>query len=693
MPDSTSSPSSPTWAVCAIVKEPYEVIERYVRHYQKAGAAEIIIFFHRPDDPAMAWAREQERVTCYPMTADFLQEVGGPYPFFPHLQLVLFEWTLRNHRQHRWIAHFDADELVAGPLPLASYLAEVEDHVAVVRLLPLEAVWSKHVEPTRFQQDYARLKAPILQPWARKLMRQVYGHEIDYLDSGLAGHTLGKIVVRVAQANAVSITVHQAETPTPLRCCVPPAHSLGILHYDTSSYEHFVQKFGSRMGTFEGKKAKGFRGKIYDRFLHLYETQDEAGLKELFAKLYILDDRQIELLAARNLILPLDSSSNQLLHKPFSALEVRSDREGDQAYFEKIGYQTAVLETTGNGTEVRNISTPDASPKTLAQALSSYVDEHDPPTLVSINTGPTTPDFLDSFQACGLKPRYLATKVHQREQLAALRDLGYRAFLLVDLGEAQQAPTGLRILRLDGEFAWHRFPSHSVGPFLSSTYDNWLSYSDLLQQWEILPPTERERLSLYATQIDSKLLTGAPERKNPNKKKTPFPYNLLPRPPRALLINTSEEPVAVELLQFFPAAHLYGVEPDQAGVNRLQAQLPPSHSRIHLFASQLTETLDGFCQQQQLSKIDCLVLHTPASPIPALQGSSTLLQTQRPRVISLKFGCTDESTAQEHLHQSWSLLAEHGYRLYQADTQNSTAALSSLRATFYLPKTPSAPSG
>ncbi len=681
-----------SWAICATVKEPHEVLERFVRHHQQLGVAEIFLFFHDPEDPELAWAQEQDRVTCIPCTEEYYREIGGPFQYTVDLQETNSFWALDRCDQHDWLFHLDADEHLTPHHDIGAYLASMDDDVASVRFLTLEAVWSTRQEASPFQQDYVRTRIPLHLHWlwGQSVLDRVYGEAGNYLGNGISGHAIGKSAVRVACRHTVELSNHYVDVSRPLRTVTTPTHHIGLIHYDIHSFEHFVHKFEGKLKTYEGRKGKFFRGKLYDIFVRLYEAQDEDGLRDLFEQMYVLDDKQIDLLRARNLIFPLDATTSQVTSPTFRALEIRSPGEAESEFLHEIGFHVTSWESPGKGTDVQPVSpeenTPPPPPATalpLPQALTSYVTDQGPPTHLFIETGDTTPEFLRLLASSDVRPPFLQTQVRDREEIKLLFEMGYRSFLLSDLQMLRHRPASFRTLRLDHELLWHVFPTTTLGPVNCATREFWVSYDEILSKWQTLTSQEGPlNFALHASQMEPRLLeTKPPEIKI---KRLPPLFTKLARPPVAIMSGAGASSLGFKFKRHFPWSYLFNLETEKEQLAKLRQQLERfqrvSHHPLALgqadapanATSPATRSLDSFGQEHQLNFIDCMVLHATGSPLPTLEGASQYLHDQRLGTLMLRWPSETETNGRETLSQLWELLEQHGFALHQLGSQKST---------------------
>ncbi len=154
-------------------------------------------------------------------------------------------------------------------------------------------------------------------------------------------------------------------------------------------------------------------------------------------------------------------------------------------------------------------------------------------------------------------------------------------------------------------------------------------------------------------------------------------------------------------LSLNPALHVHCFEPSAATFQRLQARVfgsdkvvlnrfglsdSPGEMTLHLFGEAAgtnslyrreglpiqqvqteqihLDTLDAYCQRQNIARVDLLKLDVEGHELAALQGAESMLSQGRIRRIQFEYGGS-YIDARTLLKDMFELLASHQYRLYK----------------------------
>lgn len=90
-------------------------------------------------------------------------------------------------------------------------------------------------------------------------------------------------------------------------------------------------------------------------------------------------------------------------------------------------------------------------------------------------------------------------------------------------------------------------------------------------------------------------------------------------------------------------------------------QPPPAAATLEQVS---VDTLDGFCDRHDVSRIDFLKIDTEGSDMAVLEGAAGLLRSQRIGIIQVEAGMNTGNTHHVNLGAFMALLEPHGYRLF-----------------------------
>lgn len=286
-----------SWAVIAIVREPWPVIERFVSWHLAAGAEQIHLVFDDPDDPAIARLAPLSQVVSYPATEAFWAACEcRPDERFTHRQNRAMRYVYRQIACD-WVLQLDGDELLhcadgrfgerlaAQPQEVRSLLIEVAEHVGRAR-----------------GQNVDLFRRPL---WER-LCQRVYGEFAPYLvdNHGLVGHTIGKSVMRSGQP-CLRLHPHWLVAPDGARIqdgTLGPDQGVTLLHFYVRSFRDWRRKIGYR----NLARSRNRRTLVMEETARLLELGDETRLREFYRRLHRLDGRQAALLRRRGRLLELE---------------------------------------------------------------------------------------------------------------------------------------------------------------------------------------------------------------------------------------------------------------------------------------------------------------------------------------------------------------------------------------------------
>lgn len=303
-----------TWSVVTIAREPASVIRRFVAWHLDAGAAKVTIFFDDPSDPAIGMVAGLGRVEAIPCTAEFWRKLGAdPETHFTRRQKRA---CLAGYKAapDGWVLNIDADELLlVQGRSVAAFLAAQPADCRSVLVEPAERVWVAGDE----RAEVFRLKQP------PDIIRELHGDFADFMlrGQGMVGHTIGKSILRTGLHAIRGFHLRQhswqigwGEMIADARA--GPKEGTLILHFHSSGYDDWRRKLDYRL-----VHGAGLRPKLRALLAAALANGDEDRIREVYAHLHSLDDRQARILGQAGLmkVADLDLDRKVAAHFPVAA--------------------------------------------------------------------------------------------------------------------------------------------------------------------------------------------------------------------------------------------------------------------------------------------------------------------------------------------------------------------------------------
>ncbi|QXT40830.1 glycosyltransferase family 2 protein [Gymnodinialimonas ceratoperidinii] len=269
-----------TFTVATIAREPWPILERFLRWHLGQGAARIILFLDDPNDPCLPRLAGEPRIDARPCTPELWAQAGvKPDARFTRRQRAVLTLAYRELREG-WLLVLDADELMwLRDRPINAALDSLPDEALSLRVLSAEQL--------RLSDGSEAFRTPI----ERAAVDRVYGDKAPLLRArfGLTYHPEGKSFHRAGQ-QGLRMKLHWAtdaegaRTPGPVWGAPEGAH---LLHYAAPDYDRWRAKVDWRAG------AHGFAQPVKDRLGEIAASPDpEPAYRALFDDLHTLSDRE-----------------------------------------------------------------------------------------------------------------------------------------------------------------------------------------------------------------------------------------------------------------------------------------------------------------------------------------------------------------------------------------------------------------
>ena len=274
------------FTVATIAREPWPILDRFLRWHLGQGAARIILYLDDPKDPSLPRLQGDPRIEPRPCTPALWAGLDlAPDARFTRRQRHVLAQAYHDTPEG-WLLVLDADELAwFRDRTIPEALATLSDDAQSLRL--------KSAEQVMLPDDSDGFRTPI----DRKAVNRVYGADADLLRirHGLVYHPEGKSFHRAGQAG-ITMKLHWAHdadgnrTPGPVWGADEQAH---LVHYAAPDYDRWRAKVAWRRG------AHGFSKPVKDRLDQIADTADpEPGYRALFDTLHRLTPEMADRLEA-----------------------------------------------------------------------------------------------------------------------------------------------------------------------------------------------------------------------------------------------------------------------------------------------------------------------------------------------------------------------------------------------------------
>ncbi|MDD9722140.1 glycosyltransferase family 2 protein [Sulfitobacter sp. PR48] len=301
------------WSVVAILREPREVLERFVAWHLHQGADRIFLYFDDPEDPGIAaMDRFGDRVVVTRCTEAFWEELGvlDAVNFTKRQNAAI----LHAYRQIKdgWVAVVDGDELMwSRDRPLSEVLASLPESDRSVVFRPVEYV--------NFPQQPDRL---LFRRFIDgDLLDKVFGIFAVYMNRnrGFAGHVTGKTLTRagleVSRAHPHWFVDAQGKRITDGSKTLDDGCAL--LHFYFLNYADWRRKADFRLKAFRN----GRRDLLLAKMNRLVKLGRERKLRHLWSRLHQITPEQHDTMKAHDLLLELDMDMKGIVHQYFGEVE------------------------------------------------------------------------------------------------------------------------------------------------------------------------------------------------------------------------------------------------------------------------------------------------------------------------------------------------------------------------------------
>lgn len=214
----------PSWSVTATLDEPLALVQAFVAWHLALGAAEVVLYFDRPDDPAAAALQDMPQVRVIRCGPGHWAGRQGARPVKHQVRQVHNATLAYRECRTDWLLHCDADEFLWPQGPVAEALAAVHPQTDAAIIAVAERVYAAGSTPeTIFDGAFRR-------PFAGSPAQgeAVYGASYAMTRRGMTGHAQGKVFARAGRG--LELSIHRPK-PQP-GVVLQPCAGAELLHFD-----------------------------------------------------------------------------------------------------------------------------------------------------------------------------------------------------------------------------------------------------------------------------------------------------------------------------------------------------------------------------------------------------------------------------------------------------------------------------
>lgn len=203
-------PPRGSWAVCAMVAEPPELLCAFAAHYLSLGAREVHLFLDDPEQPGVDLLKALPHVRLTLCTDQYWQRLAGQRPVNQVMRQIINANRAYDRCRADWFFFCDADEFLTAEAPVAQLLRAVPETVLQCRVPMAERVLCSQEGQAHLFDGVFRVPLPE-NPDA---LRAAYGDLADMTTHGLTGHLAGKTFTR-ARRSDLRIRLHLSVPANP----------------------------------------------------------------------------------------------------------------------------------------------------------------------------------------------------------------------------------------------------------------------------------------------------------------------------------------------------------------------------------------------------------------------------------------------------------------------------------------------
>ncbi|WP_322894125.1 MULTISPECIES: glycosyltransferase family 2 protein [unclassified Yoonia] len=230
---------APLWSVVATVDEPLVLVQAFVAWHLALGAAEVTLYFDRPDDPAAQIMEQVPQVRVIRCDMTHWQERR---PAKHEVRQVQNATQAYRACTADWLLHCDADEYLWAPGGVSAALAAMAPAMDCAIVPVAERVYLPGTQPMAIFDGVFR--RPFTSP--ARVGARVFGPDYALTRGGLAGHMQGKVFTRTGRG--LELSIHRPKAK--YACRMAPVTGVELLHFDGLTPQHWLRKLRLRAEMF-----------------------------------------------------------------------------------------------------------------------------------------------------------------------------------------------------------------------------------------------------------------------------------------------------------------------------------------------------------------------------------------------------------------------------------------------------------
>ena len=226
------------WAVVATVNEPPVLVQSFVAWHLSLGAAEIFLYFDRPDDPVADFFLALPQVHMIRCDDRHWQALGRR-PVKHEVRQSQNATQAYERTGCDWLVHMDADEFLWPTGNVADHLAAADTLADGLAVPVAERIYDGTARCSSIYDGLFR------RPFSSTMKdgHPIFDNSHGALSRGLTGHTIGKAFARTGRH--LRIAIHRPRLPNQKRIVpmISRAAGLELLHFDGLTPLHWMAKF------------------------------------------------------------------------------------------------------------------------------------------------------------------------------------------------------------------------------------------------------------------------------------------------------------------------------------------------------------------------------------------------------------------------------------------------------------------
>lgn len=226
---------APSWAVVATVDEPLALVQAFVAWHLHLDAAQVMLYFDRPDDPVASALQTIANVQVIRCDGAHWQ---GRRPSKHEVRQAHNATQAYRACQADWLLHCDADEYLSGPGKISAALRAIAPPTDCAIVPVAERVY---LPDTRALSIFdGAFRRPFTGD--AKAGQALFGPDYALTRGGLAGHAHGKAFTRTGRD--LEISIHRPKAKHALKTAL--IAGVELLHFDGLTPQHWLRKLRLR---------------------------------------------------------------------------------------------------------------------------------------------------------------------------------------------------------------------------------------------------------------------------------------------------------------------------------------------------------------------------------------------------------------------------------------------------------------